>query len=123
MVAETGRIYRTLPAEERKSTAIFANDYSEAGAIDFYGAKYGLPRAISNNVSYWLWGPRGYTGSTVIVLGSDGSGDRELFREVVVAGRAGTPLSRRDEHFDIFVCRGLIVELAKLWPSLKKWGT
>jgi hypothetical protein len=123
MVRKTARIYHTLPEAERAKTAIFANDYGEAAAIDVLGPKYGLPQAISKDVSYWLWGPGKYDGSIVIVLGSDGRGDREHFREVKAAGRVRNPLSRPNEQFDIFLCRGLTIDLRTLWPSLKKWNT
>jgi hypothetical protein len=122
MTREVARIYNALPPDERASTAIFANNYGEAGAIDFFGPKYGLPKAIGNHQNYWLWGWRDYTGGTVIVLGSDGSGDRALFKTVDVAGRAEHPYSRRDEQFDIFLCRGLKTDLSQLWPQIKKWN-
>src|SRR5437879_5345683 len=44
MVEKVAKIYNSLPAEERAKTAIFANNYGEAGAIDFFGKKYGLPK-------------------------------------------------------------------------------
>jgi dolichyl-phosphate-mannose-protein mannosyltransferase len=122
MAREAGRIYNALPPEQRAKTAIFANGYGQAGAIDFFGGKYGLPKAISNHQNYWLWGPRDYTGESVIVLGSDGTGDREHFASVVVVGRAEHPYSRRDEHFDIFLCRDLNTSLQALWPRTKKWN-
>jgi Dolichyl-phosphate-mannose-protein mannosyltransferase len=122
MTREVARIYNALPAEERVRTAIFANSYGQAGAIDFFGPKYGLPKAISNHQSYWLWGPREYTGDIVIVLGSDGSGDREHFKSVEVAGRAQHPFSRLDEDFDIFLCRQLTTDLRSLWPQIKNWS-
>jgi hypothetical protein len=121
MVREVAKVYNALPPEERAQTAIFCNSYGQAGAIDFFGAKYGLPKAISNHQSYWYWGPRDYTGSTVIVLGSDGEGDREHFKTVVEAGHAYHPYSRRDEHFPILLCRGLNQDLHTLWPNIKKW--
>jgi Dolichyl-phosphate-mannose-protein mannosyltransferase len=122
MARETGRVYNALPPEQRAKTAIFANSYGQAGAIDFFGKKYGVPKSISNHQSYWLWGPRDYTGETVIVLGSDGKGDREHFASVEVAGHTDHPYSRRDEHFDIFLCRDLNTTLQKLWPKAKKWN-
>jgi hypothetical protein len=81
-----------------------------------------LPKAIGGHQNYWYWGPRGYTGETVIVLGSDGSGDREHFATVEAAGRAGHRYSRLDEHFDIFLCRRLNVSLQTLWPEVKHWN-
>jgi 4-amino-4-deoxy-L-arabinose transferase-like glycosyltransferase len=121
MARKVGEVYNALPPEQRAKTAIFANSYGQAGAIDFFGKNYGLPKAISNHQSYWLWGPRDYTGESVIVLGSDGAGDREHFATVESAGRTDHPYSRRDEHFDIFVCTGLNTTLQKLWPKAKKW--
>lgn len=121
MAREVARVYHELPPEQRAATAIFANSYGQAGAIDFFGKKYGLPKAISNHQSYWYWGPRHYTGESVIVLGSDGTGDREHFASVEAAGRTYHPYSRRDEHFEIFVCRDLNTTLQALWPKTKKW--
>lgn len=122
MTREVARIYHGLSPEEQAKTAIFANSYGQAGAIDYFGPKYGLPKSISNHQNYWFWGPRDYTGEIVIVLGSDGRGDREHFRSVEVAGRAEQPYSRLDERYDIFLCRGLTQDFATMWPSMKKWN-
>ena len=121
MTLEVARVYHDLPPEQRAATAIFANSYGQAGAIDFFGKKYGLPKTISNHQNYWYWGPRAYTGESVIVLGSDGTGDRKHFASVVVAGRTYHPYSRRDEHFEIFLCGDLNTTLQALWPKTKKW--
>jgi 4-amino-4-deoxy-L-arabinose transferase-like glycosyltransferase len=122
MAREVGRVYNALPPEERARTAIFANGYGQAGAIDFFGKKYGLPKVISNHQNYWFWGPRDYTGESVIVLGSDGTGDRKRFATVEAVGRTYHPYSRRDEHFEIFLCRGLNTTLQARWPKAKKWN-
>jgi hypothetical protein len=121
MVEETARIYNSLSPEERAHTAIFANNFGEAGAIDYFGPRLSLPKSICNHQTYWLWGPRDYDGSTVIVLGSDGKGDREHFRSVEVAGHVSHPYSRRDEHFDVFLCRGLNGDLHQLWSRMKNY--
>ena len=121
MADETARVYKSLSPEEQARTAIFANNYGEAGAIDFFGPRLGLPKSICNHQSYWLWGPRNYDGSIVIVLGSDGSGDREHFQSVDPVGRVEHPYSRRDEHFDIFLCRGFSRDLRQFWPQTKNY--
>jgi hypothetical protein len=120
MTREVARIYNALPASQRSDTAIFAGNFGEAGAIDFFGAKYGLPKVICNHQSYWLWGPRNYSGETVIMLGNVLK--ESSFSSVEVVGHADNPYSRPVEHFDIFLCRGLKVPLKDLWPKLKHWS-
>jgi hypothetical protein len=110
-----------LPPDEQADTAIFANDYGQAAAIDFFGPKYGLPPSISKAESYWLWGPRQYSGRTVIVLGSDGQGDRKYFRSVEPAAQIQSIYSRHDERFSVFLCRDLNQPFATLWPRIKAW--
>ncbi|HEV7550331.1 MAG TPA: glycosyltransferase family 39 protein [Candidatus Angelobacter sp.] len=119
MVEKVARIYNSLSPEERAHTAIFSNNWGDAAAVDFYGPRYGLPQAISRHNSYWIWGASNYDGSTMIILHSDGRGDREHFQSVEAVGRVGHPYSRRDEYFDIYLCRGLKEHLQQVWPNLK----
>ena len=122
MAHETARAYNALAPDERARTAIFANNYGEAGAIDFFGPRLGLPKAICNHQTYWLWGPRNFDGQSVIVLGSTGRGDREHFRSVEAVGHVDHPYSRCDEHFDIFLCRGFTGDLKATWSQMKKYN-
>ena len=68
MVASVAQVYHHLRPEDQKRAAIYCQNYGEAGAIDFFGPKYGLPPAISGHQNYFLWGPRDYTGDVVLVL-------------------------------------------------------
>jgi 4-amino-4-deoxy-L-arabinose transferase-like glycosyltransferase len=121
MTQKTAEVFHRLPSRVQPSTAIFANDYGQASAIDFFGPRYGLPASISKAETFWLWGPRQYTGESVIVLGSDGRGDREHFDSVEPAIRVSDPYARYDEQFTIFFCKGLQLPLIELWPRMKAW--
>ena len=68
IVQKTAEVWKTIPPDERKDCGIFGQDYGQAGAIDFLGPQYGLPPALSGHQSWWLWGPRGYSGNCLIVL-------------------------------------------------------
>jgi hypothetical protein len=123
MVAATSRVYHALTPEEQAKTAIFANNYGEAGAIDLFGPKYGLPRAISGHQNYFLWGPRNYTGEIVIVLGSaDPENDRTFFTSVQVVEKLDNPYALPSENRAILLCRGLKWNLQEMWPKVKKWN-
>lgn len=121
MARETARVFHALPPNEQSRTAIFANNYGEAAAIDFFGSRYGLPKSICGHQSYWLWGPRDYDGSSVIVLRTNGRGDREHFASVEKVGRVEHPYSRRDEWFDVYLCRGLKQDLRDFWPQTRHY--
>jgi len=122
MAAEVARIYRSLPPADRARAAIFGQNYGQAGAIDLFGPALGLPPAISGHLTYYLWGPRGYTGDVMIVLDDERPTLERLFRSVELAGHVQHPYSMPYEHFDVFVCRGLRQPMAALWPRIKKYG-
>jgi hypothetical protein len=120
-VAAVASVYNSLSPEERAKTAIFGNNYGQAGAIDFFGPKYGLPKAICPHQSYFLWGPREYTGEIMIVIGSDGTNDRRFFQSVAVAATLNNRYALSYETRPILLCRGLNQNLQTLWPELKNW--
>jgi Dolichyl-phosphate-mannose-protein mannosyltransferase len=122
MAATVATVYHSLPPEERAKAAIFGQDYGEAGAIDFYGPKLGLPKAISGHLTYWYWGPRDYTGEVVIVLRERREALERLFDDVNEAAVVSNPYSMRSQNFTIYVCRrpkGWTFR--EIWPRLKSW--
>ncbi len=118
-VRQVARYYHSLPEEERRQTAIFCGNYGQAGAIDFYGPKYGLPPAISGHQNYFLWGPRGVTGESVILIEWDT--EPELWTSVTQVGRRHHPYAMPWENSPIFHGRGLKTPLPELWPKVKHW--
>ena len=122
LVAEVARIYNSLPPDERSRTAIFAQNYGEAGAINLFGPRYGLPAAISAHQTHFYWGPRGYTGEIVIVLQGDRDELAEIFESVEQAGEHHHPWGMDEENRPIYLCRGLKTPLRELWPHLKHWN-
>ena len=114
--------YRTLSPEEQRKTAIFANNYGDGGAIDFFGPRYGLPKAIGNHQNYWIWGPRDYTGESLIVLGEGHERNMQMhYASYSIIGNTKDPLSRPDEWLPIYHCRGYGWNLQEIWPRMKHW--
>jgi dolichyl-phosphate-mannose-protein mannosyltransferase len=122
MAAAVAQVYDSLPADKRAKTAIFGSNYGEAGTIDLYGPKLGLPRAISGHDNYWYWGPIGYTGESMIVLGATSERLEQYFARVEAKGSVGHPYAMAAEHFTIYLCsepKAGTLEL--IWPNLKNW--
>jgi Dolichyl-phosphate-mannose-protein mannosyltransferase len=122
MVQKVARFYNSLPPQARARTAIAAGNYGEAGAIDFFGPQYGLPPAISGHQTYWFWGPHGYTGESMILLGTPLSEVKQICDQWRAVGKTDDPLSRRDEHFTIYYCQQHRWTLQQIWPRVKHWN-
>ncbi len=122
LAATVGRAYAALPPAERAHAAIFAHNYGEAAALDFFGPRYGLPPASSGHNQYWLWGPHGWDGATILDVGGRVDEDRRTCREAVLAAVSDAPYAISYERgLGIVVCRGLRVPVARLWPLEKRY--
>jgi hypothetical protein len=122
MVEETAVAWNQLSPDERRDCGIFAQDYGQAGAIDFFGHEYGLPHSISGDRSYWIWGPNGYSGQCLIVL-DDGVGRlNQLFENVKYVGTSANNPYALERNISVFICTGpKFGTLEDLWPSVKRW--
>jgi len=119
LARQVAEVYNALPPEQRKVTAIYATYYREAVAIDYYGAQYELPKAISGHESFWDWGPGGYDGKSMIIVGSDLATEQPNFASVKQVGRVDLPSPL--EHYQILLCEGGKVDLQQRWPGLRNW--
>jgi len=121
MVAVTAQAWSRLAPEARHDCGIFAQDYGQAGAIDFFGRRYGLPPALSGHQTYFLWGPRGYSGNCLIVLDDRKEALDQLFEHVELVGTSDNPYAL-ERNIPVFLCKGAkFGSLDKIWPQLKKW--
>jgi hypothetical protein len=119
---QVATIYHSLPAQERSRTAILAVDYGEAAALDVYGQPDGLPPALCGQNQYFLWGVRGYDGSTIIHVNGDPDRWRRGCDSVEVVGKFGVPYAMPYENArPIFICRGLRRNLSEIWSRLKRY--
>ena len=122
IVAETALAWNRLPAADQKDCGIFAQDYGQAGAIDFLGRSHGLPPALSGDRTYFLWGPRGYSGNCLIVLGDRRERLEQLFAHVEYVGVSADNPYALETEISVNICRGpKFGTLADLWPQLKHW--
>ena len=122
LVQAVAKVHRQLPEHERANASIYTDNYGRAGAVDFFGGGYGLPRAISGHNSYFLWGPRGATGEIMIIIGGtleDHLPDfDDVRRAAVVHCRYCMPY---EDGVVIYVGRRLKTPLDVLWPQVKKY--
>jgi len=122
IVAETAVAWNQIPAAEKKDCGIFAQDYGQAGAIDFLGRRYGVPLSLSGHQTWFLWGPRGYSGNCMIVLDDSRKRLEKLWEHVEYVGTSADNPYALEKQIDVFICRGAkFGTLAGLWPQIKRW--
>jgi hypothetical protein len=121
MVAVVGEAWDRIPTDQRSGCGIFGQNYGQAGAVDFFGRQYGLPPALSGHQTYYLWGPRGYSGNCLIVIGDRPDVLHRLFDQVTLVGTSDNPYAL-ERHRQVFLCRGSkFGTMAQLWPKIKLW--
>ncbi len=122
LVQEVAQIYHSLPPQERARTVIMTGNYGEAGAINQFGPKYGLPRAYSGHQNHFFWGPPPFQPETMVILQASRSNLERYFENVQEAGQHYNQWGMAEENGPIWLCRGLKVQLAEVWPTLKHWN-
>ena len=114
------RVYADLPPEDRARVVIVGGNYGEAGALDFYGPRLGLPRAVFPAGSYWFFGPGDRPGEVAIVLVQD-EDLHELSRyyaSTKIAATLGHPYAVREEsRVNVVVARDPRATLQEIWPT------
>jgi hypothetical protein len=118
-VAVVARVYHTLPRPQRNRAVVIAGNYGEAGALDFYGPQYGIPRVVSPAGSYWFFGPGDRPGDVVITIGVSAETLRRFFDSVQTAATISHPWAVSEErNLSVNVGTGPRTTLQRLWPSL-----
>ena len=124
LARDVAQVYFRLPPSVRDRTAIYADTYGDAGAIDFFGPSYGLPPALSSQNNYYLWGTHGYDGSTLVAIGATRIDLlRRFYRSVVLVRTSAEPYKWIVEGpAPIYFCRDPIAPLSAIWPQLRWYG-
>jgi len=112
-------VYERLPAGERETAVIFTGNYGEAGAIDRFGAAYGLPRAYSGHNAYARFGvPPDGAGPVILVGYAAPSTDFDDCRAAAVVEN-GVDLDNEEQGGTVFVCARPRQPWNEIWPSLR----
>ena len=121
LVKQVADIYNSLPPEERGQTGIWAGNYGEAGAINEFGPRYGLPTAYSRHQNHWYWGPPPQVYKNLIVI----QWSLDDVRDNCTSYQAFDHYSRfgmGEENAPIYLCRGVKFDIQKIWWHSHHWN-
>jgi Dolichyl-phosphate-mannose-protein mannosyltransferase len=117
-VALVASAYRSIPAARRSHTVVLTSNYGEAGAVDRYRARFGLPAAYSGLNAFGLWGPPPSADRPVVLVWEDERPPTYL-RGCRSVRRVGGPVPNEEHDYArIFVCAGPRGTWASIWPQV-----
>lgn len=128
--ATIANVFQKLTPDEQAHCVIYVRNYGEAGAIDFFGKKYGLPDAGSGHNNYWMWGPPQVDMKVAIVLGNsrdlqENLSDLQGLGRFEHAELAATTSCRYCMPYEngrqIFLCRKPFFAFRQIWPGEKNF--
>lgn len=121
--ATVAGVYRLVPEPARRQTAIFTQNYGEAGAIAKLGPALGLPYPHSGHNAWWLWGPPPNRDRTVVVVGLARDRVQASFTGCALKARIndGIGLNNNEQGNPVWLCAGERRPWSQLWVSLRHY--
>src|SRR5579863_2345302 len=124
LVALVAREYDSLPGSQRQRATILTGNYGEAGAIDRYGPRLGLPAVYSGANNFWLWGPPPAADTVAIAVNVDPALLRREFSQVrlVATFWNGLGVSDDEQGAQVFIATGLRSSWSRSWPAFRDYS-
>ena len=109
--------WRALSEADRGKAVLAADNYGRAGALDFFGPRYGLPRVVSGAGSYWYFGPGDRSGELLIVLGGEEE-LKQIWQRCRVLRTVGTSWAvEQERRVEIWRCERPVAPLQEVWAK------
>lgn len=114
------KAYHDLSPQDQQRCVIYAENYGEAGSIDFLGEKYNLPKVHSFGSSYFLWSPDSISANKDILIYVNDEIEEisQAFGSVQQVGSI-TNEEAREAGLPILLCREPKVSIDVLWRQEK----
>jgi hypothetical protein len=122
-VETVANAWRRIPPAERRRTAILADNYGEAAAIDLLGPARRLPPAYSGHNGFSDWGMPPVVDNQALVVGFENAADAvptfERCRRLATVND-GVGLDNQEQGLPVMLCRAA-ARWPVLWPRLRHY--
>jgi hypothetical protein len=125
MAQQVADVAHSLPVDEQAKLTILTENYSEAGAIEYWRASLGLPQPIARQNSYWLWGyGPAHENGTVVAVGFRREELTPYFDDIQLARTVtnGAGIHNKEYGAEIVVCHGQRLPWSEIWPRIKQFN-
>jgi hypothetical protein len=120
--AEVAQVYQSLPDNERLDAVIVSTNYGEAGALEIYGAEFGLPKVYCTHNSFHSWGPPPNTVKTYIGVYIDVDDVKQKFKSVEqVSVYHCMDCTKPQRNIPIYILREPNFSIEKEWINFKNY--
>lgn len=120
MAESVSKVYTSLSLEDQERAKVLAQNYGEAGAIDFFAKKYPLPQVICPHNNFWYWGYGDTTRDIIIAIGGSKDDYLRTFSQVDEAGSIHSEYAiPYENNLKIFICRGLKLPIKEAWDKAR----
>jgi hypothetical protein len=123
LAKEVSDVYVSLDAADKEKTFVFAQNYGEAGAIEFFSSKYELPKVFCPHNSYWLWDKDAFNNfdyQNVIIIGGRAEDHAESLINVEFVKQLESKYAITYEaNAPIYLGSGFKVDIRELWQSIR----
>lgn len=120
-VTQIAQAYAGLSTAEKAQAVVVASNYGEAGAVDRYGARYGLPTVYSGHNALYYQARPPESATVVIMVGGQFDAVRNRFESCDVIDHLdnGVDVDNEEQGEPVAVCRNPIGGWATVWPTLR----
>jgi len=108
--------YTKLDSIQKTNCIIFANDYGQASAVEFYGKQYHLPPVVCLNDSYIFWAPDSLTALNTIVTDNQLGDIPRLFNNYIEIGEVNNRYFR-ENGLKVYLCQNPTTILNKFFKD------
>lgn len=123
MTATVADVYHKLPTDQRAQACILTLNYGEASALNFFGAKDGLPPVISGHNNYYLWGPGDCSGKVLLTVGYDRADMLKSYDSVrQVATITCKDCQPGENNLPVYLCTQPRVSPIDGWKTVKHYN-
>ena len=114
VVAQVRGVVADLPPDQRRTAVIIAQNYGEAGALEWYG---GTPPVYSGHNGFGDWGPPTSPGPVVYV--GYLTDDRDALAGCEQAAVLRTGVGNEEDGAGVWVCEGPVGSWEQAWQRLR----
>jgi 4-amino-4-deoxy-L-arabinose transferase-like glycosyltransferase len=119
-------VREALPESDRARFGILAGNYGEAGALEYYGRRYGFPKVMCGTNSFYDRGYDEREPDVIVAVGFDRAFLERFFGSCEVVAHARNALNLANEettwHRDIYLCRKPNFAWPEFWKHHRSFG-